>query len=43
MGTSLKYNRPVADVVVEKFGKKMANPNSYGARKRNNLHTKGNI
>ena len=29
--------------VVEKFGKKMANPNSYGARKRNNLHTKGNI
>ena len=29
--------------LVEKFGKKMANPNSYGARKRNNLHTKGNI
>ena len=29
--------------VVDKFGKKMANPNSYGARKRNNLHTKGNI
>ena len=29
--------------VVEKFGKKMANPNSYGARKRNNLHTKGNV
>ena len=29
--------------VVDKFGKKMANPNSYGARKRNNLHTKGNV